>query len=152
MPRFILPTYVGAADHRAKIKQFMETKNINLLRMDHHSVLSSDIAKSKFFYHEILGLEIDPDRPNLAYDGLWFKIGEQAIHCICLPNPDPVLERPEHGGRDRHVALKIANLQPLITRLEEHSIFYSKSKSGRAAIFFRDPDGNAVEVIEELVE
>ena len=130
-------------------KKLMETNTIKILRMDHHSVLSSDLAKSKFFYHDILGLEIDQNRPTFKYDGAWFKIGEQAIHCICLPNPDPILERPEHGGRDRHVALRIANLQPLITKLEEHDIFYSKSKSGRAAIFFRDPDGNAVEVIEE---
>jgi glyoxylase I family protein len=127
----------------------METNKLNFLRMDHHSVLSLDINKSKFFYHDVLGLEIDPNRPNLSYDGLWFKMGEQAIHCICLPNPDPILERPEHGGRDRHVAVKIADLQPLIATLEKHSVFYSKSNSGRGAIFFRDPDGNAIEVIEE---
>ncbi|NOQ36375.1 MAG: glyoxalase [Methylococcaceae bacterium] len=129
----------------------MSATEINFLRLDHHSVMSSDIEKSKFFYHNILGLEIDTERPPLAYDGLWFKIADtpQALHCICLPNYDPVEDRPEHGGRDRHVALRISSLAPLIAQLEAHDVFYTKSVSGRGAIFFRDPDGNAVEAIED---
>ncbi len=128
----------------------MENSSINFLAIDHHSVMSADIQKSKFFFHEVLGLDIDPARPPLSFDGLWFKLGNsgQTLHCICLPNLDPVENRPEHGGLDRHVALRIENLMPLIARLEQHGIFYTKSKSGRRAIFFRDPDGNAIEVIE----
>ena len=124
--------------------------NLGFLNIDHHSVISSDIEKSKHFYHTILGLEIDPNRPQLAYDGLWFKVTDtgQAIHLLCLPNFDPVTGRPEHGGLDRHVALKIADLSVLMAQLDQHHIFYSKSKSGRSAIFFRDPDGNAIEVIQ----
>ncbi len=128
----------------------MESNDIDFLGIDHHSVMSSDITKSKFFFHTIMGLEIDPGRPPLSFDGMWFKLGNsgQTLHCICLPTCDPTLNRPEHGGLDRHVALKITHLAPLIARLEAHHIFYTKSKSGRRAIFFRDPDGNAIEVIE----
>lgn len=63
-----------------------------------------------------------------------------------LPNPDPVDGRPEHGGRDRHVAFTIADLKPLKGRLDEAGVGYTMSKSGRAALFCRDPDGNAFEV------
>ncbi|MDQ7089852.1 MAG: VOC family protein [Methylococcales bacterium] len=127
----------------------MHSTTINFLRIDHHSVISSDIEKSKFFYHNIIGLEIDLERPPLKYDGAWFKVTEDtALHCLCLPNYDPVKGRPEHGGHDRHVALKINDLSPLISQLDKHAIFYSRSISGRQAIFFRDPDGNAIEVIE----
>ncbi len=127
----------------------MNLNKIIFSKIDHHSVISADIEKSKFFYHNVLGLEIDLERPKLKYDGLWFKISKGvAIHCLCLPNYDPVKGRPEHGGLDRHVALRTHDLTPLITRLEVYQVFYSKSKSGRAAIFFRDPDGNAIEVIE----
>jgi glyoxylase I family protein len=127
----------------------MNFNQINFLKIDHHSVISADIEKSTFFYHTVMGLAIDVNRPQLNYDGAWFKVTEgTAIHCLCLPNYDPVKGRPEHGGLDRHVALKTDNLTPLITQLEAHHIFYSKSKSGRRAIFFRDPDGNAIEVIE----
>jgi len=65
-----------------------------------------------------------------------------------LDNPDPVQGRPAHGGRDRHVCLVIRSLEPLIQRLEAEEISYSPSRSGRAALFLRDPDGNAIEVVE----
>ena len=42
----------------------------------------------------------------------------------------------------------VAELAPLIARLEHYGVTYTRSKSGRKAIFFRDPDGNAIEVIE----
>lgn len=63
-----------------------------------------------------------------------------------LPNPDPVDGRPEHGGRDRHVAFAIQDLGPLKMRLDNAGVTYTMSKSGRAALFCRDLDGNAFEV------
>lgn len=128
----------------------MQLQETDFLGIDHHSMISSDIEKSKFFFLEVMGLEIAPGRPPLPFDGAWFKMGNsgQTLHCLCLPNPDPVAGRPEHGGVDRHVAIKITDLEPLIARLEHYGVTYSRSKSGRRAIFFRDPDGNAIEVIE----
>ncbi len=116
--------------------------------IDHHSVIISDVEKSRHFYADVLGLEQDLNRPEMSFDGLWFKVGEQAIHCLCLKNPDPVEDRPEHGGRDRHVCLKGSNINELMDRLEQHYVDYTRSKSGRRAIFFHDPDGNAIEVQE----
>ncbi len=129
----------------------MTTNAISFTGIDHHSLIISDGKASKFFYQQILGLELDSARPKLSVEGFWFKVGpgRHAIHCLILPNPDPTDNRPEHGGRDRHVALRITHLQPLIERLEQHNITYTKSFSGRQAIFFRDPDSNAIEVIEE---
>lgn len=115
--------------------------------IDHHSVIVSDIETSRHFYADILGLE-QMARPEMAFDGLWFKVGDQAIHCLCLKNPDPVDDRPQHGGRDRHVCLKGSNINQLADKLEQHYIEYTRSRSGRKAIFFRDPDGNAIEVQE----
>jgi glyoxylase I family protein len=128
----------------------MELAATCFIGLDHHSMISSDINKSKFFFQEVMGLELDPNRPPLPFDGAWFKIGNagQALHCLCLDNCDPTDNRPEHGGLDRHIAIRITALAPLIARLEHHQVRYTKSKSGRRAIFFRDPDGNAIEVIE----
>jgi glyoxylase I family protein len=114
--------------------------------IDHHAIIIAHIDKSRFFYSEILGLDEDASRPRMGFDGLWFKVGPQSIHCLCLKNPDPVHARPEHGGRDRHVCLKTTDMNGLVESLEQHSINYTRSKSGRNAIFFRDPDGNAIEV------
>lgn len=114
--------------------------------IDHHAIIIQDVQRSRHFYVDILGLQENPERPNLSYDGLWLKVGNQSIHCLCLKNPDPVDDRPQHGGRDRHVCLLATNINDLIENLERHYIDYTRSQSGRAAIFFRDPDGNAIEV------
>lgn len=116
--------------------------------IDHHSVIIADIGISRHFYVDILGLEENTSRPNMSFEGLWFKVGLQAIHCLKLNNPDPVTDRPEHGGRDRHVCITGTNINELVDRLEQHYVDYTRSKSGRQAIFFRDPDGNAIEVQE----
>ncbi len=124
----------------------MAQQNNKFLGMDHHSVIIQDVEKSRHFYIDILGLELDSSRPEMSFDGLWIKVGQQAIHCLCLKNPDPIENRPEHGGRDRHVCLVGSNINALIDRLEQYYIEYTRSRSGRPAIFFRDPDGNAIEV------
>jgi glyoxylase I family protein len=54
-----------------------------------------------------------------------------------------------HGGRDRHVALTVADLEPLKAALERSGVSYTTSRSGRRALFCRDPDGNAIEFIEQ---
>lgn len=98
----------------------------------------------------MLGLTINPDRPHkkLPYRGAWLWVGAEMIHLMELPNPDPLTGRPEHGGRDRHICVGIAALDPLMAKLEENKIEFTTSKSGRRAVFFRDPDANCVEVFE----
>jgi glyoxylase I family protein len=65
-----------------------------------------------------------------------------------LPNPDPLDGRPEHGGRDRHACVGVAALAPLAARLEAAGVPFTRSRSGRPALFFRDPDANTLEVAE----
>jgi hypothetical protein len=51
--------------------------------------------------------------------------------------------------RDRHAALTIKNLDPLIESLERHGVTYTFSRSGRRAVFLRDIDANALEFVED---
>ncbi len=120
----------------------------NYLSIHHASVIVQDARRALDFYHGILGMPADPARPDLGYPGAWLTVGEQQIHLLELPNPDPVTGRPPHGGRDRHVALSIRDLDGLRRRLDEAGVGYTLSKSGRRALFCRDPDGNALEFIE----
>ena len=116
--------------------------------LHHVSVIVSDTKQALRFYQDILGLSVDSHRPDLGYPGAWLNIGEQQIHLLELPNPDPVTDRPEHGGRDRHVAMLVGALDEVVSALEQNSIAFTLSKSGRRALFCRDPDGNGVELIE----
>lgn len=113
----------------------------------HASLIVSDTDKSLVFYQDLLGLQLDPSRPDLGYPGAWLIIGERQIHLLELPNPDPVTGRPDHGGRDRHLAFQVQDLENLIDKLKSAGVSFSLSKSGRKALFCRDPDGNALEFI-----
>ena len=126
------------------------TKDKPLVKaIDHCSLIVADTAKALEFYMDILGLELDDSRPDLGYPGAWLQLANGQIHLLEVANPDPVENRPEHGGRDRHLALQVSDLTEIIQRLENVGITYSKSKSGRAALFCRDFDGNAIELVEK---
>jgi len=114
----------------------------------HASFLTSDLAKSRAFYENVLGLKINPNRPSMSYDGIWYDTApNQQIHLLLLENPEAGLQRPIHGGRDRHVALEVTDFEKLKVRLEQAGIKYTLSSSGRSALFCRDPDGNTLEFI-----
>ena len=119
-----------------------------ILDMHHASLLVADIERSLAFYCGVLGLQLDPSRPDLGYPGAWLQVGSRQIHLMQLPNPDPLSDRPTHGGRDRHLALTVNDLGGLTTRLDAAALPYTRSASGRRAVFCRDPDQNALELIE----
>lgn len=115
----------------------------------HAGLLVSDLARAKVFYESVVGLQLYPNRPELPYPGEWYDLGSgQQLHLMQLPNPDAASIRPEHGGRDRHIALAVKNMDTLKARLDAAGVKYSVSKSGRAALFCRDPDANTLEFVE----
>jgi glyoxylase I family protein len=121
---------------------------MSVLALHHVSLLVANTGRALDFYCGVLGLTVDESRPDLGYPGAWLVVGSQQIHLLELPNPDPVAGRPAHGGRDRHTAMLVSDLQQIMQRLESSNIDYTLSKSGRRALFCRDVDGNALELIE----
>jgi len=117
----------------------------------HYSVIVSNTAQSLQFYCDVLGMR-QKQRAELPYPGAWLAVGKHELHLMELPNPDTEAERPEHGGRDRHVALTVNDLSLVINALDSANIHYTKSRSGRPALFCRDPDSNAIEIIEVVSE
>lgn len=113
----------------------------------HASLLVADLPRSRRFYEDVLGLRPCPARPQMSFDGIWYDIGGAQIHLICLPNPDPVEQRPSHGGRDRHTALGVHDFAALTARLDVAGLPFTLSQSGRRALFVRDPDGNTMELV-----
>lgn len=120
-----------------------------ITRLHHASLVVSDTEQALAFYRDLLGLVVVANRPDLGYPGAWLDLGSgQQLHLLEVDNPDPSENRPEHGGRDRHIAFYIKSLNLLENKLNTSGIAYTLSRSGRAALFCRDPDGNALEFIE----
>ena len=114
----------------------------------HAGLLVSDLARARTFYESVLGLQRFP-RPELPYPGEWYDLGGgQQLHLMQLPNPDADATRPEHGGRDRHIALGVKDMVALKSRLDAAGVGYTASRSGRAALFCRDHDSNTLEFVE----
>lgn len=113
----------------------------------HASLLVADTGRSLLFYRDALGLAVDAGRPDMGFPGAWLKVGKQQIHLLELPDPDRS-DHPDHGGRDRHLALQVSDLAGIAGRLDVAGVPHHRSRSGRRALFCRDPDGNVLEFIE----
>ncbi|BAM81814.1 hypothetical protein, conserved [Cyanidioschyzon merolae strain 10D] len=123
--------------------------------IQHAGIIVSDLNRSLDFYVGVLGMEDDSHlrNPKLPFGGAFVKVGATQIHLMVADNleiPEPSFRenRPAHGGRDYHLAMTVDALEPLERRLREKGIPFTMSRSGRRALFCRDPDGNALEFIE----
>ena len=121
---------------------------VSIRAIHHVSLLVSDTGRALTFYRDLLGLEVDGSRPKMDYPGAWLRMDNAQIHLLELPDVLRGTERPEHGGRDRHVALSVTDMDALVIVLEAAGVVYTLSRSGRRALFCRDPDGNAIELVE----
>ncbi len=121
---------------------------MRVIGLDHVSIIVSDADRALAFYQGILGLE-PVLRPDLGFPGYWLDLGGgQTVHLMELPNPCEGVARPKHGGRDFHFALRVDDVTAWAHRLEQAGVLFTRSQSGRLALFLRDPDGNAVELFE----
>lgn len=109
----------------------------------------ADTQKSIEFYMNTFGCIDISQKRDLPYPGAFLLFGKSEIHLMQLPNPDITDGRPAHGGRDRHIALSINNIDEIKSRLEDRKVNYTLSQSGRRALFCRDLDGNSFEFVED---
>ncbi|MBL0010921.1 MAG: VOC family protein [Nitrosomonas sp.] len=112
--------------------------------MNHFTVLSGNLERSKTFYINILGLT-EGYRPPFAFPGAWLYAGDQAILHIMAGRPLPV----NAAGVIDHMAFTASNLQTAVDTLKQNGIHYELRRLEGLEIwqlFFHDPDGAKVEL------
>ena len=112
--------------------------------MNHFTVLSSDLERSKAFYVNVLGLT-EGYRPPFAFPGAWLYVGDYAILHIMAGKPMPV----HAAGVIDHMAFTATNLQVVADALKRHEIPYELKRlpgSNSWQLFCYDPDGAKVEL------
>ena len=122
----------------------------NVIGLDHVTIIVKDAQASLAFYQSLLGVDI-LERPDLAFPGFWIDLhAGQSLHIMQLANPNESTTRPEHGGQDFHFALRVDSVEPFVKKLNTMGRAFTKSTSGRNALFVRDLDENAFELFESL--
>jgi catechol 2,3-dioxygenase-like lactoylglutathione lyase family enzyme len=108
----------------------------------HATILVRDLERTRRFYMSVLGLR-EIERPRFNFSGTWFAIGEQELHIVVKPD----LPQDPAFSDDRHIALGVADFDGVTAKLEQHGIHYRRGTTpARRQIFFRDPDGNLIEL------
>jgi len=125
---------------------------VKVSKLLHSTILVQNLSVAVDFYEGLLGLEADSARPNFGYLGRWYNLGEQQLHLMELVDSEKAdgiqIDRPEHAGRDRHIAFRVDSVAKLAKELTSADVTFTMSRSGRGALFCRDPDGNGLEFVE----
>lgn len=128
---------------------------IPLLGGIHHvAIIASDYARSRRFYHEVLGLPIIAETLREARQSwkldLALPDGSQ-LELFSFPAPPPRPSRPEACGL-RHLAFRVTDLERVIAHLQGQGIEVEAVRvdelTGRRFTFFADPDGLPLELYE----
>jgi glyoxylase I family protein len=127
---------------------------MKLNRVHHIAIIASDYERSKSFYLEVLGCTLlaevyRPERDSwmadLALNGVYL------LELFSFPSPPPRPTRPEATGL-RHLAFEVDSVAEaraeLLARGVECEELRTDPHTGKAMMFFADPDGLPLELYE----
>ncbi len=119
--------------------------------MNHVALPTADPVRGARFYCEVLGFTETP-RPSFSFRGAWLHRREAGVmlHLIHDERFEPPLERPINT-RQGHVAIHVDDYDRAVAQLREHGVEYVERvlpDYGYRQVFFRDPDGNVLELGE----
>ena len=110
--------------------------------LDHVTVNCADLARSRAFYAEVLGL-IDGKRPAFPFPGAWLYAGDHpVVHLVGGAPSGPT-------GSFDHVAFEASDFPATRARLAGMGVDFQENTfaaAGLSQIFLRDPDGVKLEL------
>lgn len=128
---------------------------INIKKIHHIAIITSDYNSSKLFYSEILGFKIlkETYRSNSnSYKLDLLTEGGIQIELFSFPNPPERLTNPEATGL-RHLAFQVEDIEKSVSYLTSKGISVEPVRideiTGKKFTFFRDPDNLPLELYEE---
>lgn len=134
------------------------------LTLNHFSIRSLDVEKTRRFYVDVLGLTVGP-RPVFPFPGIWLyrgdhrNVGNAVVHVIGMDLNDPVGLKQYLGDRDMsslngsgavdHIAFFADGLSTMLAHLETHGVTVRERtvpSIGLHQIFLDDPNGVVIEI------
>ncbi len=130
---------------------------IEILDLNHVTLVVRDVAAARRFYGEVLGLTEVASPPSATHSTYWFRRGSAEIHLV--PRSDAVQDPGDtphetDTGRDqslsRHLALQIADMDAAVATLQAAGVPTLLGPrlrgDGAGQLFCYDPDGHLVEL------
>lgn len=120
--------------------------------LNHYTIQSRDMEKTKDFYTKIVGLTVG-DRPPLNFPGYWLYCGGiPTVHLLGFQAHQKVIadgpSYPADTGRLDHIAFSCTGLKDMKATLAANAIKYEERvlpRMNMTQLFYYDPDGIAVE-------
>ncbi len=128
---------------------------LQLQRVHHIAIICSDYQRSKYFYTQLLGLEII--REVYRNQRRSFKLdlalnGQYILELFSFPDPPGRPSGPEACGL-RHLAFAVEDLDKAVANLNSKGVETEPARTdeytGRRFTFFADPDGLPLELYEQ---
>jgi catechol 2,3-dioxygenase-like lactoylglutathione lyase family enzyme len=115
---------------------------LEVTRIDHVSVVVTDVGRSRRFYRDVLGLKEIPKPRTFDFVVLWFDLGGQQLHLLLKEQPDTL--------SPRHFALRVADAAAARAHFAAHGVPTQETTPipGADRFFVHDPDGNRIEIIQ----
>jgi len=120
--------------------------------LNHYTIRPVDLARTRAFYVEVLGLE-EGYRPPLGFEGHWLYCGGNPTVHLIGPRPQREAGWPERvvgpTGLLDHIAFSCTGLPEMRERLVKSGLTYEERvipRDRQTQLFLHDPDGVAVEL------
>jgi len=128
-----------------------------LERMEHVTVNTDDVDKTKEFYCDLLGMT-DGFRPDFGFEGCWLYIGDVPCVHVCeweshkvfaeergIPKPS---RAPSTGSFD-HVAFNATDYDGMLARIKQRGLEFGDDYLPDVKLrqlFIKDPNGVTIEL------
>jgi catechol 2,3-dioxygenase-like lactoylglutathione lyase family enzyme len=147
-----MPGYPATGRERENLRALPEESVMNAIGCIVESAIYADeLDAAEKFYRDVLGL---PLLGKEAGHHVFFQVGERQVLLVFCPQGTLKGDRlPAHGAHGPgHVALGIApeDLDQWRERLARHRVpveHEQKWERGGKSLYFRDPAGNAIELV-----
>lgn len=118
--------------------------SIEVVHLDHCSILITDVERSRRFYGSLLGLKEIHKPRTFDFTVVWYDLGNQHIHLLLKEKPDTISAR--------HFALRVRDAAAARTYFQDRGVRTEETTPipGADRFFIFDPDGNRIEIIQWL--
>lgn len=132
---------------------------MSISRLDHYSIRTTDLDRTRRFYTEIIGLAVGP-RPTFPFPGVWLYNGDQAVvHVVGIDVNDPKgladylgdrgLEDQDGTGTIDHVAFLCGDVDGMRARFKAAGVVTREREVASLRllqVFIEDPNGVTLEL------